>query len=148
MGLGFAGSEHPRVRDWGNKTVGAAWQAFDLQLVTYALLLASIGVAMAYSNSVGSAQNVLDAGTTFVRGLLWTGVAIVVFIVVIVFDYQWLKTLAWPIYLVQIGLLVMTLAIGTGVGGVARWILIGGVAFQFSELAKILMIVEIGRAHV
>jgi rod shape determining protein RodA len=35
----------------------------------------------------------------------------------------------------------MTLAIGTGVGGSSRWVNIGPLTFQFSELAKILMII-------
>lgn len=139
--MGFVRTEPARVRDWGNRAVGAAWRAFDLQLVTYAMLLAAIGLTMAYSNSVSPDASALDAGTTFVRGLVWFGIAIVVFIVAAAFDYQWLKTFAWPLYAVQIGLLVLTLAIGTGVGGVARWVLIGGMAFQFSEIAKILMIV-------
>ena len=141
MGMGFGRTEAARVRDWGNRPVGASCPAFDLQLVTYAILLATIGLAMAYSNSVGPGASALDAGSTFTRGLLWTGLAVVAFGIVAVFDYQWLRTFAWPLYLAQIGLLVLTLAVGTGVGGVARWILIGGMAFQFSEIAKILMIV-------
>ncbi len=36
---------------------------------------------------------------------------------------------------------MLTLAIGNGVGGSARWIALGPLTFQFSELAKILMIV-------
>ena len=44
------------------------------------------------------------------------------FIVATAFDYHWLKTLAWPIYGFQLGLLVLTLAIGDGVGGSARWV--------------------------
>ena len=39
------------------------------------------------------------------------------------------------------GLLVLTLLIGDGVGGSARWVEIGPLTFQFSELAKILMII-------
>jgi rod shape determining protein RodA len=135
------GTEHARVRDWAPRPVGAAWQAFDLQIVTYALLLASIGLAMAYSNSVGPGESALDSGSTFLRGLMWSGIAVVVFTVASAFDYEWLKTLAWPIYALLIGLLVLTLAIGTGIGGVTRWVRIGDVAFQFSEIAKILMIV-------
>ena len=57
------------------------------------------------------------------------------------FDYRWLKTLAWPIYGLQLGLLVLTLAIGDGVGGSARWVTVGPFTFQFSEIAKILMII-------
>ena len=63
------------------------------------------------------------------------------FLVATAFDYRWLKTFAWPIYGVNVGLLVLTLAIGDGVGGSARWVTIGPLTFQFSELAKILMIV-------
>jgi rod shape determining protein RodA len=65
----------------------------------------------------------------------------VVFILMTAFDYRWLKTLAWPLYVVNLGLLVITLAIGTGVGGASRWVNIGPLTFQFSELAKILMII-------
>jgi rod shape determining protein RodA len=65
----------------------------------------------------------------------------VVFIAMTVFDYRWLKTLAWPIWFVNVGLLVLTLAIGDGVGGSARWVAFGPITFQFSELAKILMII-------
>ena len=72
---------------------------------------------------------------------MWTGIGMVVFIVMTVFDYRWLKTLAWPIYVVNVGLLVLTLAIGDGVGGSARWVELGPFTFQFSELAKILMII-------
>jgi rod shape determining protein RodA len=72
---------------------------------------------------------------------MWAAIAVVVFIVATAFDYRWLKTLAWPIYGIQLGLLIATLAIGDGVGGSARWISIGPLAFQFSEIAKILMIV-------
>ena len=41
----------------------------------------------------------------------------------------------------ELGLLVLTLAIGNGVGGASRWVSVAGVQFQFSELAKILMII-------
>jgi len=138
--MGLVRTEPAKVRDWAARSVGTAWHAFDLQLVTYALLLGSIGLAMAYSNSVGPGASALESGSTFLRGMMWSGIAAVVFILASVFDYQWLKTFAWPMYLLQIGLLVLTLAIGSG-AGVARWVKIGDIAFQFSEIAKILMIV-------
>jgi rod shape determining protein RodA len=96
---------------------------------------------MAYTNSVESGSTPLEAGTTFTRGLMWAGIAVVMFIVATAFDYHWLKTLAWPVYAFQLGLLVLTLAIGDGVGGSARWVSVGPFTFQFSELAKILMII-------
>jgi rod shape determining protein RodA len=139
--MGVIRAEPARVSDWAARSVGAAWRAFDLQLATYAALLVAVGLVMAYTNSVETGNTPLEAGTTFTRGLMWAGIAVVVFALATVFDYRWLKTLAWPIYALQLGLLVLTLAIGDGVGGAARWIIVGPFTFQFSELAKILMII-------
>jgi rod shape determining protein RodA len=139
--MGVIRAEPARMTDWAARSIGAAWRAFDLQLAAYAGLLAILGLVMAYTNSVEQGQSVLAGGTTFTRGLVWTGIALVAFVITTVFDYKWLKTFAWPLYFAQIGLLMLTLAIGHGVGGASRWISIGPFDFQFSELAKILMIV-------
>jgi rod shape determining protein RodA len=133
-------AEPRRFTEMTARSVGAVWRAYDLQLTTYAALLAAVGLVMAYTNSVEAGQSVLANGTVFSRALMWSGLAIVVFIVATLFDYRWLKTLRWPIYLANVALLVMTLAIGDGVGGSARWVSFGPLTFQFSELAKILMI--------
>jgi rod shape determining protein RodA len=139
--MGVIRAEPARVSDWAARSIGAAWRAFDLQLAAYAALLGAIGLIMAYSNSVEQGQSLLDGSTTFVRGLMWTGIALIAFVLATAFDYKWLKTFAWPLYGLQIALLLGTLAIGTGVGGSARWVSIGPLQFQFSEIAKILMIV-------
>ena len=139
--MGVIRAQPARVSDWAAKSVGAAWRAFDLQLSTYAVLLVAVGLVMAYTNSVEDGTVPLEAGTTFSRGLMWAAIASVVFLLATAFDYRWLKTLAWPIYALQLGLLVLTLLIGDGVGGSARWVEIGPLTFQFSEIAKILMIV-------
>jgi rod shape determining protein RodA len=139
--MGVIRAEPARVTDWAARSIGAAWRAFDLQLAAYAALLGTIGLIMAYSNSAEQGQSVLQPGTTFARGLMWTGIALIAFILATAFDYKWLKTFAWPLYMIQLGLLLTTLAIGSGVGGSARWVSIGPFQFQFSELAKILMII-------
>jgi rod shape determining protein RodA len=126
---------------WTAARVSVVWRAFDLQLAVYAGLLLVFGLAMAYSNTVTSGVGILDGGSVFLRALMWTAIALAVFILATAFDYHWLKTFAWPLYLIQIGLLVVTLAIGGGVGGSSRWVSIFGLQFQFSELAKVLMIV-------
>ena len=75
--MGVIRAEPARVSDWASKSVGAAWRAFDLQLTTYAGLLVAIGLVMAYTNSVEGGSVVLQAGTTFSRGLMWAGIFIV-----------------------------------------------------------------------
>jgi len=139
--MGVIRARPARVTDWAASSVGAVWRAFDLQLTTYAGLLLAVGLVMAYTNSVEGGAAPLETGTTFTRGLMWAAIAAVVFVLATAFDYRWLKTLAWPIYGFQLGLLVLTLAIGDGVGGSARWVSVGPLTFQFSEIAKILMII-------
>jgi rod shape determining protein RodA len=134
-------AEPGRFADVTTRSVGRVGRAYDLQLTVYAALLAAVGLVMAYTNTIESGTPVLQAGSLFQRALMWSGIAMVVFIIASAFDYRWLRTLAWPIYLVNLGLLVLTLAIGSGVGGSSRWVNIGPLTFQFSELAKILMMI-------
>jgi rod shape determining protein RodA len=114
------------------------WYGFDLQLAIYALSLTVIGLLMAFTNS---ADDALRPGSLFVRGLIWLSLAMVVFVSVAAADHHWLRTFVWPIYGFTIVLLVLTIALGSGVGGVSRWVSIFGLQFQFSEVAKILLTV-------
>lgn len=122
---------------WRAHPQTAAWQNFDWQLAFYALLLAVVGLLMAWTNSAGAP---LASGSTFTRGLIWFAIAIVAFTASAAVDYRWLRSLSWLVYLINIGLLLVTLAIGTGVGSSQRWVTLMGLQFQFSELAKILMV--------
>ena len=118
-------SEPMRVRPWAPRAASITWRLYDVQLTTYALLLVLFGLAMAYSNSVGSTHTTVSPGSYFVRSLMWVIIAIVVFFIATVFDYRWVRTFAWPVYLTNIGLLILTLRLGTHTGeaGVsARWI--------------------------
>src|ERR1035437_1718690 len=131
------------IRGWAPKAGWLAWRNYDFQLTTYAVLLTVFGLAMAYSNSVTTTHAALSLGSPFVRSLMWAVIAAVVLGLTTVFDYKWFRSFAWPLYLVNIALLVFTLRFGSGTGeaSAVRWVVIGGVPFQFSELAKIIMIV-------
>jgi rod shape determining protein RodA len=133
-----------KLRGWAPKAGWLSWRNYDFQLTTYAVLLTLFGLAMAYSNSVGSTHVALTIYSPFVRTIMWAVVAAVVLALSTVFDYKWLRSFAWPLYFINIVLLVLTLRIGTGTGeagSAARWIFIVGFGFQFSELAKIIMVV-------
>jgi rod shape determining protein RodA len=136
----MGGQVDARLGDWPTSAVGAAWRRYDLQLTIYAALLAIVGLAMAYTNTIASGDPLLAPGSTFTRGLLWAGIAVVANVVATVVDYRWLRTFAWPLYVVNLALLLVTLAIGTGPSGAARWITIGGIAIQASEISKVLLI--------
>jgi rod shape determining protein RodA len=124
---------------------GMAWRDYDIRLTVYAVLLATIGLVMAYSHTTAQLGEALVAGATFSRGLVWAGVALAVYAAVTVFDYRWLRMLTWPIYVVNLLLLAATLVLGDSDAASSRWISVLGFQFQFSELAKILMIVVLAR---
>jgi rod shape determining protein RodA len=140
--MGILRAEPFKIQSWTSRSSSAAWRNYDFQLTTYAVLLTCFGLAMAYSNSVGDTHTTLS-DSTFLQELIWVVLAAVVYVVATAFDYKWLRTFTWPIYLVGVILLALTLRFGQGVGeaaGSARWLPIFGFHFQFSELAKILMI--------
>ena len=60
--MGVIRAEPARVSDWAARSIGAAWRAFDLQLAAYAALLATIGLAMAYTTASSRARSLLEAG--------------------------------------------------------------------------------------
>ena len=115
----------------------SAWHSFDIQLAFYAAALGIIGLLVAYTNSSGAP---LAPGSTFTRALMWFALGIVGFAVAAAFDYRWLRTFSWLVYLFTLGMLGLTLVIGVTINGAQRWISIAGLQFQFSELAKVLMI--------
>lgn len=114
-----------------------SWRSFDVQLAVAALALGVIGLLMAWTNS---SDGPLSAGSVFTRGLMWFAIAIIAFAAVAAFDYRWLRTFSVPIYFLNIGLLILTLIIGVTINGAQRWLSIGGLTFQISEISKVVMI--------
>lgn len=114
-----------------------SWREFDVQLAVAALALAVIGLLMAWTNSP---DGPLSAGSIFTRGLMWFALAIVAFAAVAAFDYRWLRTFSALIYLANVGLLILTLIIGVTINGAQRWLSVGGLTFQISEISKVVMI--------
>jgi rod shape determining protein RodA len=136
--MGVLRLQPARVASFTPKPAAHSWITFDAQLAIYALALTVIGLLMAFANSDGAP---LEPSSLFARGLVWLAIAVVAFVVSANIDYQWLRTFTWPIYLFNITLLALTLVVGSGTGGVSRWVSVFGLQFQFSEVAKIFMAV-------
>jgi rod shape determining protein RodA len=134
--MGTLRLEPARIGGLSSRAVNNIWAVFDVQMALYAIALIVLGLLMAFTNSDGPP---LAPGSLFTRGLMWLSLAIVAFIIAAAVDYRWFRQFVWPIYFLNIGLLLLTLAVGSGVGGVSRWVTVGPLQFQFSEVAKILM---------
>ena len=73
------------------------------------------------------------------RQVVWVGVGLAIFIVCSVLDYRWIKWAALPLYLVSIGLLMLTYtSLGQEHGGAKCWLLLPGIGtIQPSQLCVI-----------
>ena len=123
-------------------------ESVDIPFLIILLLLLGIGLGMLYSASY--AQSQYDTSyTQSTRYLLKQAVCAAIGLVAMVFISRlpaqiWLK-LAWPLYGISIGLLLCVLLFGQSVNGAQRWINIGGLQFQPSEVAKLTMIILFAR---
>ena len=120
----------------------------DIPFLIILLLLLGIGLGMLYSASY--AQSQYDTSyTQSARYLLKQAVCAAIGLVAMLFistvpAQAWMK-LAWPLYGISILLLLCVLLFGQSVNGAQRWINIGGLQFQPSEVAKLTMIILFAR---
>ena len=116
------------------------WRHFDAQLLLYVLLLITVGVVMGYSAGFNDPAAGAGASQT-VKTLIWAAIGLILFFVVASIDYHWLRTLSLPIYLAVLGMLTLTMLIGTNLFGAQMSVTVAGLDFQLSEVSKVLMIV-------
>jgi len=115
------------------------WRYFDVQLLLYMVLLIAIGVVMGYSAGFNDPSAAAGMSQT-VKTLIWASIGLILFFVAASVDYRWLRTLAVPMYLAVIGLLTITMLVGTNLFGAQMSVTIAGLDFQFSEVSKVLMV--------
>jgi hypothetical protein len=108
-----------RVSDWAAKSVGAAWRAFDLQLTTYAgLLRRDRSRDGLHEQRRGGSRSALGRDDLEPRPHVGARSPSSCSSSRPPSTITGSRRLAWPIYGLQLGLLVLTLAIGDGVGGI------------------------------
>ncbi len=111
-----------------------------LALVTTALVL--FGLVMVYSATSGSAALGNGNPQGYVeRQAIYALVGVVLLLVVSRVDLEWIRALAPPLVVTSLILCLAVLVLGARVSGSRRWIDLGPVAFQPSELAKLALVV-------
>ena len=121
------------------------WTQVDPILLIVTLLLIGYGLVMTYSTTAETRTFTGDPMQFVVRGAIWAAVGMAAMTAIALFDYAWLGVFAPLIYLFTLGLLAIVLAIGTSSLGAQRSVNISGLSFQFSEVAKVLMIVVLAK---
>ena len=109
-------------------------------LVLVTLGLVAFGLVMVYSASSARALLSSDAPSYYLkRQAIYALMGLVALVVLSRFDFHRLRHATQPLLAVTFVLLVAVLAIGTAVNGARRWIPIGFMNFQPSELAKLVL---------
>lgn len=130
-----------RIRFWN------PGEYFDYSLLFIILFLVGFGLIMVYStSSYTAALDYGDAAYFFKRQGIFAVMGIITMLLVSKIDYHFLKRLTVLAFL-GIGLLVVAvLLVGSASGGSTRWLAIGPIRFQPSELAKMAIILYVAHA--
>ena len=130
-----------QVQKKKKKTLGTP----DYIMMAVILLIFAFGVVMVYSASfyycvnngkapASLALKQLAIGSVGIIAMLWLTYK---------FDYHLfsMKAISWGLYIVSICLSILVMFVGKEVNGAKRWIAIGSIQFQPSEIAKVAVIV-------
>jgi rod shape determining protein RodA len=133
--MNFGGSS----ADDGPQTIGQKLWQINWSLVLLLILLASIGFAMLYSAASGE----WDPWAS--RQMIRFAIGLILMILVAITDIQIWMRYAYTLYFLVLGLLVAVDVMGEIGMGAQRWINIGFVQIQPSEIMKITLVLALAR---
>ena len=107
------------------------------------LCLASLALLWSVTEPIKGPYEQLDAVVAkgvFYRQLIWMMVSYVALLAVSRIPLRFLENLALPLFILSILLLAFILTAGPRIGGARRWMVLGPMHFQASELTKVAFI--------
>jgi len=116
---------------------------FDWTVCVLALALAGAGLLSVLSATWGNTRHGLDP--LVVRQLAWIGIGATLMVAAALFDYRSLGTHAYLFYALAIGLLIVVAVAGHSTGGSRRWINLGFLKLEPSEVAKLAVVLVMVR---
>jgi len=109
-------------------------------------VLAAFGVVAVYSaiTFLAVSRVGIPAESFLYRHLVRTGIAFVAIIVFSRIDYHRVAAWSRPALVVSLGLLVLVQVIGVKTGGAERWLRIGPLSIQPSDLVRVALVIYVG----
>ena len=114
-----------------------------LQNVDWPLLGATVGLVILSASTLASLQVGRAGGGVALRQLAWFGVGLLALVVMASIDYRRLVRAAPLLYVAGLGTLVAVFMIGRTVSGARRWLLVGPLSVQPSELFKLCFVLMV-----
>lgn len=103
---------------------------YNFRLIFFLLAVSAFGVEL-----VGIARQ--DLQTKQLAGVV---MGVVIMIILSLMDYSWIMNFQWIMYVVNIVMLLVVYLMADSINGAARWIDLGFIQFQPTELSKIVII--------
>lgn len=116
---------------------------FDWTILILTLMISSFGVVIIYSAMHGVSSEALRK--LYMTQIIWILYGLACLFVILLFDYRHIERFAYVLYFCSIVSLVLVLLIGTKISGAQRWLRIGNMTFQVSELAKLILIFTLAK---
>ena len=115
----------------------------DITFLSFVLILLTVGLVMLYSSSYAFSYNQYGSSYKFIsRQAMFAAVGVVAMLAVSRIDYHFWRRFAWILYAASTAMLALLLVLPPMVEGkdVKRWIVMGPINFQPSEVAKFAVI--------
>lgn len=116
--------------------------SYDKIFLVLVIILTLFGIIMDFSASYAYAFSSTGDSLFFVkRQILYAAVGFAAMILAMRFDYKWLRKVTVPVYISTIVLLIAVLGYGVASGVAQRWIFIGSISIQPSEIMKFSLVI-------
>lgn len=115
-----------------------------LRQAPWPLFAVALGISVVSVVNLVSASRVAHA-PVWISQTVWLGLGLLLAFAMLSLDYRWLHRLAWPFYVLAVLLLVAVEIKGATVMGAQRWLVLGPVRLQPSEVAKLAVILVLAR---
>lgn len=116
---------------------------FDWITFVIIMLLSIAGILTIYSATRSPITN--ETPNFYIKQIYWLIISIAALLAITGFDYSWLKRLSYLFYWMGILLLLIVLVIGRSGMGAKRWIELGFLSFQPSEVFKVFFVLALSR---
>jgi len=121
---------------------------FDWGFVLLILMICGVGLTILYSAlTAGQDTGVVHVHVLLKKQGIWMGSGFIIMIIALMFDYRELDKLNLFIYFLCAGLLITVMFFGQLGGGSRRWLVLGFIRLQPSELMKISLIISLASVY-
>jgi len=119
---------------------------FDWGLLALAMVLGGIGLASVYS-AVTADPPPAPLKVLFYKQIVWFCIGLLVMVAAFSFNYRLLERWAHPIYIGCVLMLLGVVVFGKIAGGSRRWLILGPLHFQPSEMIKIAVVLVLAKYY-